>query len=176
MPWGEKRRARTSARKKKNINCHAAKRRKVSDQTASENVTIVNATDEAFGVHRRFILKVALKMSDRKSENFTAAGEADEANEKKTNETTVIDEAVEEEEVNKTTADEEDVAIAKSEYLTKAFSTILVIIIFNSWNWFFENFNVEVMMLRLLLTRNKASLKMLRKLWKCEMWPNSNER
>ena len=71
-------------------------------------------------------------MNDRKNENFTAANEADEANEKKTNEITAIDEAVKEKKVNKTIADEKDVAIAKSKYLTKIFSTILVIITFNS--------------------------------------------
>ena len=176
MLWGEERRARTSARKKKNINCHATKKRKISDQTTSENVAIVNAADEAFDVHRRFILKIALKINDRKSENFTAADEAGETNEKKTNKTTAIDEAIKEKEVNKATVDEKNVAIAKSKYLTKIFSTTLVIIIFNSWNWLFENFNAEVMMLRLLLTRNKASLKMLRKLWRCEMWPNFSEK
>ena len=118
--------------KKKNINCHATKRKKINDQTTNENVTIVNAADETFDVHRRFILKIALKMSDRKNENFTAANEADETNEKKTNEITAIDETIKEKKINKTTADEKGVAIAKSKYLTKIFSTTLVIIIFNS--------------------------------------------
>ena len=71
-------------------------------------------------------------MSDRKNENFTAANEADETNEKKTNEITAIDETIKEKKINKTTADEKGVAIAKSKYLTKIFSTTLVIIIFNS--------------------------------------------
>ena len=131
---------------KKNTNCHAAKRRKANDQTTSRNVAIVNAVDEVFDMHRRFVLKIALKVDDRKDENFTAAvadeadeaNEANEANEKEIDETTVIDEAVKEEKVNKATTvddeavNEEDVAIAKSKYLTKIFSTVLVIIIFNS--------------------------------------------
>ena len=71
-------------------------------------------------------------MGDREGENFTAAGEAGGADEKEANETTAIDEAVEEEEVGRITADEEGVAIAKSEYLAKTFSTALVIIAFNS--------------------------------------------
>ena len=71
-------------------------------------------------------------MSDRKNENFTAADETSETNEKKTNETTAIDEAIKEKKVNKAIADEKDVAIAKSRYLTKIFSTTLMIIIFNS--------------------------------------------
>ena len=65
---------------KKNINCHATKRKKVNNQTANENVAIVNAIDEIFDVHRRFIL------IDEKNENFTAAvaaNEADKTNEKK---------------------------------------------------------------------------------------------
>ena len=83
-------------------------------------------------MHRRFILKIALKVSDRKNENFIAADEAGETNEKKTNEIIAIDEAIKEKEVNKTIVNEEDVAIAKSEYLTKISSTTLMIIVFNS--------------------------------------------
>ena len=71
-------------------------------------------------------------MNDRKNENFIAADEADETNEKKTNEITVIDEAIKEKEVSKIIVDEKGVTIAKLEYLTKIFSTILVIIVFNS--------------------------------------------
>ena len=75
------------------------RKKKINDQTTNENVAIINATNEIFNIHRRFVLKVALKVDDReKDENFTAvvideASEADETNEKKVNKTVVIDEA-----------------------------------------------------------------------------------
>ena len=49
--------------------------KKINNQTASENVTIVNVVDEVFDVHRRFIL------IDEKNENFTVAAATNEANE-----------------------------------------------------------------------------------------------
>ena len=118
-----------------------AKRRKaINDQTKNENenLTMINAKNEDFVIHRRLMLTIAMKIDDRKkNENFIVADEADEANEKKVNETIVIDEVAKE--INKTiivddevVINEEDVAIAKSKYLTKIFSTTLMIIVFNS--------------------------------------------
>ena len=57
---------------------------------------MINAAGEAFSVHRRFILKIALKVGDRKGgEDFTAAaiGEAGGAGGREVGETTAIDEA-----------------------------------------------------------------------------------
>ena len=112
---------------------------------------MINAESEDFVMHRRLMLTVAMKIGDREeNENFTAA---DEAGEEKVNEITVIDEAAEEEE-------KKEVIVNQNRYLTKAFSTALVIIAFNSWSWLFEN--SEVMMLRLLLTYiTRATLKSL---------------
>ena len=139
--------------KKQNINCHATARKQINNQTTNKNVTMINAIDEVFSVHRRFVLKIALKIDDRKkNENFiaVAANEANETNEKinkwdycykrnnkkNKNKTIIVD--------DETIINKKNVAIAKLKYLTKIFSTTLMIIIFNSWNWFFENF--EVMM------------------------------
>ena len=87
---------------------------------------MINVTSENFVVHRRFILKIALKIDDReKNENFIVVDEASEANktnEKEINKVIVINETI----------NEKDVAIAKFEYLTKTFSTILMIMTFNS--------------------------------------------
>ena len=93
---------------------------------------MINAVDENFVMHRRFVLTVALKIGDR-NENFTTAaiGEADEAsetnekNEKKVDEATAIDEAIKEKK-------EKEIVINQNRYLTKIFSTALVIMIFNS--------------------------------------------
>ena len=66
---------------------------------------MINAIDKVFSVHRRFILKIALKIDDReKNENFIDANEANETNEtneKKVNKTIVIDEAIKEKEEKK---------------------------------------------------------------------------
>ena len=103
-------------------------------QTEGEDVAMINAADENCSIHRRFVLKIALKIDDREEdENFTAADEADEAdeaNEKEVDEAAAINEAAEKE--KEILINEKNVAIAKSEYLTKVFSTALVIIAFNS--------------------------------------------
>ena len=97
---------------------------------------MINAADGDFSMYRRFVLAVAMKVDDReKSENLTAAGGAGE---KEVNEVTAMSEAVEEEEVDRATTDDEivvsegGVAIAKPEYLAKASSTALMIIAFSS--------------------------------------------
>ena len=106
------------------VNCHVTKKRKINNQTTSESVTIINAANENFVMHRRLMLTIVIKIDDRKeSENFIAADEAKKANEKKINKVTVMNEAAEK---------KENVAIAKFEYLTKTFSTTLIIMIFNS--------------------------------------------
>ena len=129
-------------RKESKVSCHTTNnKKKINVQTKEKGLTMINATSGDFVMHRRLMLKIALKINDRKNENFTVAGEADETNEEKINEVIAIDETAEKEEekVNKTiTADDEainggkDVTIAKSKYLTKVFSTTLVIMVFNS--------------------------------------------
>ena len=114
----------------------------INAQTENEDLTIINATNENFVMHCCLILTIALKINDRneKNKNFTAVNEANEANETNENETITIDEAAKrEKEINKAIIvddeavnDEKNVAIAKSKYLTKVFSTTLIIIIFNS--------------------------------------------
>ena len=72
------------------------RKKKISNQTTNKNITIVNAADEVFDIHRRFVLTIAIKIDDRKkNENFTAAvaNETSETNEEKVNKTTAIDEA-----------------------------------------------------------------------------------
>ena len=89
---------------------------------------MINAADGAFGVHRSFIL------IDEEGENFTA----DDAADGELDKNTASDEAVEEEEeVNRaTTAGDEAVGeeevINQNRYLTKALSTTITIITFNS--------------------------------------------
>ena len=99
-------------------------------------------------MHRRFVLEVALEVGDRGGEDFTAAaadgaggaGGAGGADEGGIGETTAIDEAVGGGGVGRATTagggavGGEGVAIAKPGYLTKASSTALVIIVFNSWS------------------------------------------
>ena len=81
---------------KKNINCHATTKKQINDQTTNEKVTMINAIDEIFNMHRRLILTIALKIDDRnkKNKNFIAVviDEANETNEKKVNTIIVIDE------------------------------------------------------------------------------------
>ena len=112
------------------------KRKKaINDQTENENenLTMINATNENFVMHRRLMLTIVIKIDDReKDENFTVANET---NEKKVNKTIVIDEAAKKNKtiiVDDETINEKDVAIVKSKYLTKVFSTTLIIIVFNS--------------------------------------------
>ena len=125
------------------VNCYVTKRKKaINDQTKNEKLTIINAASENFVMHRRLILKIALKINDRENENFivVVANEANETNEKEMNKIIVNDEAAKEkkEKINKTiivndeAINEKNVTIAKSEYLTKIFSTTLMIIVFNS--------------------------------------------
>ena len=84
---------------------------------------MINAESENFVMHRRLMLTVVMKIDNRKkNENFTAAGEAGE---KKISEITAIDEAAEKEK-------KEKVIVSQNRYLTKIFSTALVIIAFNS--------------------------------------------
>ena len=91
MPWGEERRARTSAKKKKNTNCHATARRQVNDQAANEDVAMTNAANEDFAMHRRLMLAVAMKIDDReKGENITAVDEAGEADEEEEEHSSLI--------------------------------------------------------------------------------------
>ena len=86
-----------SEKKKKKINCHVTKKKTINDQTKNENVTMINAVDENFVMHRCLMLTIVMKIDDRKkNENFIIASETNETNEtnkKEINETTVIDEA-----------------------------------------------------------------------------------
>ena len=89
---------------------------------------MVNAADGAFGVHRRFILV------DEEGEDFTA----DDAADGEVDKTTASGEAVggEEEVGRATTAGGEAVGegevVGQNRYLTKALSTAIAIIAFNS--------------------------------------------
>ena len=110
----------------------------VNAQTEDGGIAIVNAVSGDFGMHRRLLLAVAMKMTDRgEGENFTA----DNAAGGEVGRIAADDEAggaVEVDEVN------------ENRYLTKISWTAFSILAFNSSSCCFEN--PEVMMLRFLLT------------------------
>ena len=81
---------------------------------------MINAKNKNFVIHRRLILTIVIKIDDRKNENFIIVNKTNDANEtKKKNEIIVIDEATKK-------------IINQNRYLTKTFSTTLIIMIFNS--------------------------------------------
>ena len=111
---------------------------------------MINAESGDFVMHRRLVLAVAMEIGDRGGgEDFTAAGGAGGGG---VGAATVIGEAAGGGGVDRaTTADGGvvvgggGVAIAKSGYLAKAFSTALVIMTSNSWSCCSENSNAEAM-------------------------------
>ena len=139
---------------------------------------MANAAGGAFSVHRRFVLEVALEVGDRGGgdEDFTAAaaGGAGGADGGGVGEATAMGEAAgggggvgRATTAGGGAVGGGGVAIAKPGYLAKALSTALVIMTSNSWSCCSEN--PEAMVLRLLLARGRASLKVLRRLWRCEV-------